>query len=530
MQMQQQHQQQQPAVPDVAALSRPLPQDVVLDRLRAMMVQEEASYRYESYFPPHWTASQIEDSHRINMGWREKICQWSYNVVDHFDLPREVVAVSLDYFDRYLATRADHPQPNNNGGGNLALLASLTTLHIAIKVHSPKDVRLSTLAGLSRGQFGPTHIEQMEWQIMGALGWMLHPPTHFAFVSHLLMLFQDDQNENENDDGLSGTVVVVPPVHPSVRKELFEVAIYMAELSVCDSFFVPIPASVVAVAALANVMDNQDIMPLSKLGVAQKRSFWRLVSHHLGFFDVTNDAVGPAGDDAVSASGTTRHQPHQHHQHQLRAARERLQVMYAAAVAPAAAVEADVTMNDGVPANHHQQQQPNATTARSLPSSPTSTTEMAEDCNNTVASCSSMDGGSLCGAGGSNHHHGSTRMQETSQHEQYYYHHHHQTGKASHRHVAAAAASRAEDANPFRYSPSPPNQYQHSMPCNGNGNSTSGLATGGGASGASTGSGSHNSHHSRNSNSNSSSYRYLSSASNASRGRMVCSPIVAGIQ
>ena len=77
-----------------------------------------------------------------------------------FDLSREVVAVSIDLFDRYLATQG------NKCSGNLALLTSLTTLHIAIKLHDCKKIKLSTLVNLSRGQFGTNHIEEMEWEIL----------------------------------------------------------------------------------------------------------------------------------------------------------------------------------------------------------------------------------------------------------------------------------------------------------------------------------------------------------------------------
>jgi Cyclin, N-terminal domain/Cyclin, C-terminal domain len=258
-----------------------LPKECVLDRLQAMILQEQKHYNYESYFPAvAW--EDMERQSQLNSSWREKICQWSYNVVDHFDLPREVVAVSLDLFDRYLATRG------NQCSGNMALLASLTTLHIAIKVHSEKNIKLTTLASLSRGQFESEHIEQMEWRIMNALGWQLHPPTLFAFVSHLLMLFPGD-------------------VHHLVRKELFEVAIYMAELSVCDSFFVKYPASAVAMAAIINVMDD---MPIDRLSTHSRDAFWATLSCHVKGFHPGE--IGACRDHLrcmFSATGPTSTQP-----------------------------------------------------------------------------------------------------------------------------------------------------------------------------------------------------------------------------
>jgi hypothetical protein len=236
-------------------INQDLPKEFLLERIQAMIVQEQTSYRYESFFPSNFSPEEVDQQHQLNVSWREKICQWSYNVVDHFDLPREVVAVSLNMFDRYLATRG------NSCSGNMALLASLTTLHIAIKIHSEKTVKLSTLAALSRGQFESNDIEQLEWQIFKALDWKLHPPTLFAFISHFLMVFPQE-------------------VHHSVRKELFEVAIYMAELSVCDSSYVRYSSSTVAIAAILNVMED---LPYSRLSLAARQAFWNDVTHSTSF-------------------------------------------------------------------------------------------------------------------------------------------------------------------------------------------------------------------------------------------------------
>ena len=56
-----------------------LTSDELVDRLKAMREMEEKSYSYRCYFP------DLDDSSidtRLNVTWREKICQWSYNVVD----------------------------------------------------------------------------------------------------------------------------------------------------------------------------------------------------------------------------------------------------------------------------------------------------------------------------------------------------------------------------------------------------------------------------------------------------------------
>lgn len=184
-------------------------------------------------------------------------------VVPSFDLSREVVAVSLSFFDRYLATLG------NRCNGNMALLASLTTLHIAIKLHDTKKIKLSTLANLSRGQFGPKDIEQMEWKILSALGWKLHPPTQYAFVSHLLLFLPQE-------------------VSSTVRKGLNELSKYVTELAVCDSYFVDAHNSTVAFAAILNVMED---MSYTKLSGGLREKFLSTLTLKVGLHHKADDVA-----------------------------------------------------------------------------------------------------------------------------------------------------------------------------------------------------------------------------------------------
>lgn len=206
-------------------------QDDLIDKVMAMRRQEDGPYLYESYL------LENEDA-QINVSWREKISHWSYNVVDHFGLSREVVAISLNLFDRFLATRG------NVCNGNFALLTSLSTLHLAIKLHDTKKIRISTLANLSRGQFGPKRIEEMEWVILNALQWKLHPPTSFSFIFYFLLFLSKEASS-------------------SIRKEIFELSRYFTELAMCDSVLVNVKASTIAFASILNVIQGIGYKPLS---------------------------------------------------------------------------------------------------------------------------------------------------------------------------------------------------------------------------------------------------------------------------
>jgi len=201
---------------------------------------------------------------RLNSSWREKICHWSYSVVDHFELSRETVAISIDLFDRYLATRG------NRCNGSSALLTSLTTLYIAIKLNEPKKIKLTTLSNLSRGQFFPPDIEEMEFRILSSLDWMVHPPTVVSFVSHFLLF--------------------LPQVHSSVRKDIFELARYLAELSICDAFFVDCSSSTIAYSAVLNVMDD---ISLSRISAGARHRFLAELYERVGL-DHRDDDVRTA--------------------------------------------------------------------------------------------------------------------------------------------------------------------------------------------------------------------------------------------
>mmetsp|Transcript_38490 Transcript_38490/g.43938 ORF Transcript_38490/g.43938 Transcript_38490/m.43938 type:complete len:335 (+) Transcript_38490:442-1446(+) len=204
--------------------------ELAIDKILVMRKQEDGPYLYESYLPNH------EDK-LLNVAWREKITQWTYNVIDHFDLSREIVAISLSLFDRFLATRS------NKCNGKIALLTSLTTLHLAIKIHDKRKIRLSTLADLSRGQFTPDNIREMEWRILNALQWKLHPPTANTFVFYLLLFLPKE-------------------INPTLRKEILELSRYFTELAMCDSVLINTKASTIAFASVLNVLENTPCEPV----------------------------------------------------------------------------------------------------------------------------------------------------------------------------------------------------------------------------------------------------------------------------
>jgi len=169
---------------------------------------------------------------RLESHWREKVCSWSYEVIDYFQLSRKTVAISLDLFDRFFA------KSGNMYDERRAHLTSLTTLYIAIKIHETKKVPIYALTQLCIGYFLREDIIKMEIEILKSLNWMVNPPTTVDFIYYMLTFLP---------------VNICTPV----RGVIFDLSCYVTELSVCDSSFVGIPRSIIAFAAILNVLDHE---------------------------------------------------------------------------------------------------------------------------------------------------------------------------------------------------------------------------------------------------------------------------------
>mmetsp|Transcript_10482 Transcript_10482/g.14864 ORF Transcript_10482/g.14864 Transcript_10482/m.14864 type:complete len:300 (+) Transcript_10482:126-1025(+) len=224
----------------------------LVERIRVLLEQESKHYCCEDYLAPLFqqkllsdhsspscvqsisscassNASTSSSNSGINELWREKICEWSYQVVDHFDFSREVVNISISFLDRYLATRPVDKK--------LFQLAAMTTLYLAIKLYEPGTLSMTSMIDLSRGYFMVEQMAAMETAILRALDWHVHPPTPFCLARHIQHLLPQNA------------------CSPTVRHDVLELARFLTELSVCDYFFVTRKASSNALAALLNAMD-----------------------------------------------------------------------------------------------------------------------------------------------------------------------------------------------------------------------------------------------------------------------------------
>jgi len=220
---------------------------IIIDHIAVMLKQEKGQYAPMFDYLSINRDSQNNNEH-VNEAWRRKICEWSFEVVDHFGFDREVVSIAMNYLDRVIAhttgtTKALVPRKEFQ-------LVAVTSLYLAIKLHgetdavegSPRKLRINAFVELSRGMFSIETLETMERAILSNLEWNVNPPTTVCFVASLLRLLPETWDDQ--------------PLHASVACSIFELARYLAELSVCVSTFsFQFKASVISYSALLCAID-----------------------------------------------------------------------------------------------------------------------------------------------------------------------------------------------------------------------------------------------------------------------------------
>ncbi len=75
---------------------------IIVDHIAVMLKQESAQYSpCFDYLSVHRDLQP--SSEHVNENWRRKICEWAFEVTDHFGFDREVVSIALNYLDRVIA-------------------------------------------------------------------------------------------------------------------------------------------------------------------------------------------------------------------------------------------------------------------------------------------------------------------------------------------------------------------------------------------------------------------------------------------
>lgn len=242
-----------------------------LDHLKVLLNQEATSYApcldylaalSSATTSDGSTSSPSEESRApvdtVNEAWRRRLCEWCFEVVDHFSLEREVVSIALNYLDRIVAKSI---QSSDYAIAKREFqLVAVSSLYVAIKLHGENDeidldrrkLNIEVFVELSRGFFQVETLEAMELSILFNLNWQLNPPTPLKFISSLIRLIP------------AWTIDEYQPSYRRVSKAIFDISMYLTELSVCVSTFTfHSKNSIVAYAAILCAIDSlDDSLPL----------------------------------------------------------------------------------------------------------------------------------------------------------------------------------------------------------------------------------------------------------------------------
>jgi hypothetical protein len=216
--------------------------DDLVHSLSIMITQDEEKYQCRDYLlrranrrkeqqqqSQYYEGESEEEA--IDAVCREKMCEWGYRVCDHFQTNREIVSFAFSFLDRFV----DRCSCDRTA----FKLAAMTSLYMATKLFNAKQISIASLAELSRGEFELSHIAEMERIILTTLDWRLNPPTVQSFITKLMALFP----------------LVVEDDHLLVDY-VYERALFFAELSVFDYFFVSERRAAVAVSCILTAVDG----------------------------------------------------------------------------------------------------------------------------------------------------------------------------------------------------------------------------------------------------------------------------------
>ena len=258
------------------------------DCLDVMFFQESSTYSFSSHalqscLSQNFGENSSDDNQILNTRtheyWRHKMCDWSFEVVDHFRYDREVVSIAMNYFDRYLAIKSldgelDYKQEERDSFSpsqcskdkrfepnmrNIQLLGMMS-LFLAIKIHGnlgrpdgqeKRSLQIIDFVELSRGQFGAGDLLWMEQSILYTLSWKLNPPTALCFVTCLINHLQlDFQAEADSDHCLD------MERKREVKFAIYELSKYIVEVSTSIfSLAAETRSSHLAVATILTAMD-----------------------------------------------------------------------------------------------------------------------------------------------------------------------------------------------------------------------------------------------------------------------------------
>ena len=220
--------------------------------------------------------------------WRERVAQWAYTVVDHVQADRAAVYNVLLLLDSYLdAIAARNPSSSiaadgsgeGRGGEKIDAptyqLLAMSCLYLVLRLRDSRALSVEQLVSMSRNDgsssagvvITPRRVARAMKSILTALStsWrsLLAAPAPGEFVAAYVQQLQQAQRASfpaatATTTGTAGAHTKIDDLLSATRwSALLDDATYLAELSVCDTYLRRDRPSVVAYAALLNVLASE---------------------------------------------------------------------------------------------------------------------------------------------------------------------------------------------------------------------------------------------------------------------------------
>jgi len=159
--------------------------------MNVLLDQEQRSYGVGDYIGEQRkktrTANLSNASEMVTEVWRDKMCNWFYEVTTHFEYHADVAAMAVSHFDRYLSKKL--PSMNGIMAKKHFHLAAMTCLYLAIKVSDRKTcLSMAAMVKVDQQNYEEKDMVDMEMDVLSTLGWRVNGPTPYSFCIHFSSL------------------------------------------------------------------------------------------------------------------------------------------------------------------------------------------------------------------------------------------------------------------------------------------------------------------------------------------------------
>ena len=188
----------------------------------------------------------------LTVAWRRRICEWIFEIVDHFSFDRDVVSIALNYIDRSASLVCE--SSGKAISRNEFQLLSTSCLYLALKLHGESDttegfrlkIRISSFEALSSGAFTEEVIEATEQRLCSMLDWRLNQPTPSQFLGYFVRLLPVCSFGTGREEAFQ-----------DFAHQVYDIAKYHTELACFDlPLVIHVRPSSIAYAALLCALDN----------------------------------------------------------------------------------------------------------------------------------------------------------------------------------------------------------------------------------------------------------------------------------